>query len=182
MYQLNPSSQRNGTTLVVLGAVLTIGGFLPTPSHAADTWQASIGTFIPVDLPSGTRDGAGLTLNIGHAIGDLHPEDTIRLSTNLRFTEYSLKDDQRIRLYSPTLEFKKYLTPGKHGSVVQTGLTVGAGAGLVFGHNSAGGSTSHFAYTLFVGYELKPVFFETRLLRGTQSGEHGIAISLGAKW
>jgi|GEM_PF-3380201 hypothetical protein len=170
-------------TVIALTACATaIGPAAPCRADVPD-WRASVGAFLPVDVPSGTRDGAGVTLAVSRTVWREAPSAPDAVRASLRYTEYTLKGDQRIRLFHPMLEYERQLSGSRRRDGSRSGgLYGGVGAGLVFGDNSAGGSTTHLAYTAFLDYDWQPILLEARLLRGSHTGEHGVALSLGAHW
>jgi hypothetical protein len=168
----------------VMALTACAAALAPTAPCRADVpdWRASVGAFLPVDIPSGTRDGAGVTLAVSRTVWQEAPSAPDAIRASLRYTEYPLKGDQRIRLFHPMVEYERRLSGSGRDAGRGGGLYGGVGAGLVFGDNSGGGSTTHLAYTAFLDYDWQPVLLEARLLRGSHTGEHGVALSLGAHW
>jgi hypothetical protein len=141
-------------------------------------WRVSLGLFGPAPVPDDLGYGIGPTFAVERVFQN-DRERGIALGASLRVSTYTLEGGQRIRLYSPMAEFRKY-TAESEGN---TGLYFALGLGLTRGTNSAGGATTHFAFALGVGYDTRsPLFFDARYLRGQASGESGIAAGVGVRW
>lgn len=171
-------------TLLPALAACALTGCLSLVGHAqeaaAPRWRTSVGLFAPLDIPSSVRVDAGITVAFEFALST-EPRMARQWLGTFRYAHYTLGGGQDINLYTPTIELRQYLRPARSGRRLE-GWWVSGGLGMMFGDNSAGEHVWHLAHTLAAGYDASSLFLEARMLRGTQSGDHGFIASLGWRW
>jgi hypothetical protein len=159
------STLKHAAAAALLLHTATAPAWAHEPAKAAQ-WQVSLGAFVPINLPAGTNSGTGVTLALEGSIWRKGAEEWL---VGLRHSTYQPFTGSTVALTSPTAEYRRHF-----GSVY-----FGVAAGAVFGVNTIGGSSATFAHNFAAGVQFRQLFAEARWIRGTRTGEEGIALSGG---